>query len=517
MHVNQLLRKLFELQFAVGLTFHDGRSQLSMYASIKKKGVTMKFPITLLTMLVGASLLGAPASVDTRAKAGAETLRASSIMQPQKRLASPIQQDVREAHSHVKAQLASLQMEQDPFARVYIVTSRASWVGLRSIARNGVARRDSIGSVLVVSEIRAHQLGEVSDYIHHRERRCGGYFAFKSRSEANAFIASDRTFEAVRRSALTSYTIDRPGTVALWLPQVSEANIYNTINHLSSYQNRYYASATGKSSAEWIRASWQTLAGSRSDVTTELFTNCSNCSTQPSVILTIQGTVFPDEIVVLGGHLDSINGSAGGNLSQRAPGADDDASGIATLTEVIRIALADGWRPQRTVKFMAYAAEEVGLRGSRAIAQSFRASNRNVVGVLQLDMTNYKSGPVEDMQLITDYSNPDMQAFLVDLFDRYLAPLGLTRGTYTCGYGCSDHASWTSSGYPSAMMFEAGDVSGDFPYIHTTGDTLANMGESAEHSAKFAKLGLAFLAELGKSAHKWEADCKLPPRVLIEP
>ena len=53
-----------------------------------------------------------------------------------------------------------------------------------------------------------------------------------------------------------------------------------------------------------------------------------------------------------------------------APGADDDASGIATLTEVIRVALANGWKPKRTVKFMGYAAEEVGLRGSNAIAQN---------------------------------------------------------------------------------------------------------------------------------------------------
>ena len=67
-----------------------------------------------------------------------------------------------------------------------------------------------------------------------------------------------------------------------------------------------------------------------------------------------------------------------------APGS-DDATGVATLTETLRIALASGWKPKRTVKFMAYAAEEVGLRGSNAIAQQFKANGVNVVGVLQLD------------------------------------------------------------------------------------------------------------------------------------
>src|SRR5690606_35133597 len=213
-----------------------------------------------------------------------------------------------------------------------------------------------------------------------------------------------------------------------------------------------------------------------------------------SVILTIQGSELPGEIVVLGGHLDSVS-NAGSSDAMDAPGADDDASGIATLTEVIRIALADGWKPRRTVKFMGYAAEEVGLRGSNAIAQSFQQQGVDVVGVLQLDMTNYAAGASVDMRLLTDYSNAGLQQFLRDVFDEYLAPLGLTRGTYTCGYGCSDHASWTSAGYPAAMMFEATFNN----RLHTVEDTLPRMGGSAEASVNFAKLGLAFLGELAKT------------------
>ena len=418
-------------------------------------------------------------------------------------------------HSH--PEMTSAQLESDPFAPVYIVTSRKTYEGIRRIARDGVVRRDSTGAALMLSEIKAHQLSEVSDYIHHREQRCGGYFAFASRKQADDFIRSDRAAEAAQTAAVAPNTIDNQATVTPWLSQVSETNIYNTINHLSSYPNRYYASPTGKSSAEWIRDTWQGLANWRTDVSTELFTACGNCSTQPSVILTIQGTDLPDEIVVLGGHLDSINKFGNGNPDQIAPGADDDASGIATLTEILRVSLASGWRPKRTVKFMGYAAEEVGLRGSNAIAQSFRTANRNVVGVLQLDMTNYKAGAVHDMRLITDYSNPELQGFVTQLFDAYLAPTGLTRGTSTCGYACSDHASWTSAGYPSAMMFEAGDPAGHFPYIHTTGDTLANMGESAQHSVKFAQLGLAFLGEMGKSSKTLSAECKLPPLLLVGP
>ena len=403
--------------------------------------------------------------------------------------------DITHASEH-----SSLRIEQDPSAAVFIVTARSTYErGVQAIARNPVDRRDSLGKALVVSEIRAQQLGDVSRLIHEREQRCGGFFAFRTLAEADQFIRSDRSLQAAQSVFLAAYTLDNQATVNPWLPQVVENNIYNTINTLSGYKNRYYASSYGKNSAEWIRTSWQALAGSRTDVTSELFA-CGTCSTQPSVILTIQGNELPNEIVVLGAHLDSINGSAGGSTEQVAPGADDDASGIASLTEVIRVALASGWKPKRTVKFMGYAGEEVGLRGSNAIATSFQSSGKNVVGVLQLDMTNYKTGTGVDMQLITDYSNADLKMFLTTLFDAYMVPLGLTRGTYTCGYGCSDHASWTSAGYPSAMMFEGGNSSGSyFPYIHSANDTLANMGESAVHSAKFSKFALAFLGELAKT------------------
>ncbi len=411
-------------------------------------------------------------------------------------------QSKQQAQAHARADaaraLAGLRRGEDPFAPVFIVTSSKSQPLLKDLTQNSVAKFDSIGTSLVVSETKAHRLSEISERIHAKELRCGGFFAFKTRAEADAFIRNDRTAQIMRKSLLATYTIDNQTTVNPWISSVNATNIYNTINTLSSYQNRYYASTTGKTSAEWIRTTWQNLAGSRTDVTSQL-TTCANCSTQPSVILTIQGNELPNEVVVLGAHLDSINGSAGGSLTQVAPGADDDASGIATLTEVLRVAMASGWKPKRTVKFMGYAAEEVGLRGSHAIAQSFQAAGTNVVAVLQLDMTNYKPASGSDMRIVTDYSNADMKTFLGNLFDTYLAPLGLTRGTYTCGYGCSDHASWTSAGYPAAIMFEGGGTSGYFNQIHSTGDTLANMGNSAANSAKFAKFGLAFLGEAAKT------------------
>ena len=436
-------------------------------------------PSTPVRTHVAAAPAHAPASVVEASRQGVRTVRARADGRrgPPTTTAAP----------------------DDPFAPVYIVTSDATWQGIRGLARGVATPRDSTGMPLVIAETRADRLGDISRYVHENERRCGGYFAFPDRAQAEAFVRGDRAKLAMAKSALARYALDNQATVGRWLPQVQEQRLYDTINHLSRYRNRYYASSHGRTSAEWIRDHWQSLAAGRSDVTTELFTACSTCSTQPSVILTIRGWDLPEEVVVLGAHLDSINGSTRNDPNQLAPGADDDASGIATLTETLRIALADGWQPRRTVKFMGYAAEEVGLRGSNAIAQSFRASGVNVVSVLQVDMTNYKSGAVTDMKLISDYSNTDLKNFFVTLFDTYLAPMGLTRSNTACGYACSDHASWTNAGYPAAMMFEAGDPGGSFPYIHTPYDTLATMGESAQHSVKFTQFALAYLGETAKT------------------
>ncbi|MGO1002116.1 M20/M25/M40 family metallo-hydrolase [Lysobacter sp. CA196] len=411
-------------------------------------------------------------------------------------LSAAIAPAIAQTHTHDHARPADA--TDNPFQPVFIVTSRETFdAGVQSLARNATGVSNKAGAKLVVAELKTYQLADVTRHVHEKEKRCGGFVAFDTREEAEAFVRSERSVEAMNTKFAT-YTIDNQATVTPWLSQVAEANIRGTISHLSTqYPNRYYASSHGRTSATWIKDTWAGLANGRSDVTAELYTGCTTCSTQPSAILTIQGSELPNEVVVLGAHLDSISSSGSGD-AMNAPGADDDASGIATLTEVLRVAMASGYKPKRTIKFMGYAAEEVGLRGSKAIATDFQNRGVNVVGVLQLDMTNYRTSGAPAVRLVSDYSNSSLQQFLRDLYTTYL---GGTVGSYTCGYGCSDHASWTSAGFPAAIYFEGGNSSGGyFGSIHTPNDTLANMGSSAANSVPFAKLGLAFLGELGKTA-----------------
>ncbi len=342
-------------------------------------------------------------------------------------------------------------------------------------------------SVLAVEK---NDLDQISHIMHENFRRCGGFMLHDNWNEAYTTMMGVRKRAWVNRHQFADYSIDQSETVVPMVADVDAERIKATIIKLSSYKNRYYRSPSGVQSMNWIKERWEEIAGSREDVSVEFYEHQG--FPQPSVILTITGSEFPAEILVLGGHGDSIAGYFGAKR-KRAPGADDNASGIATLTEIIQVAMLHEFKPKRTVQFMAYAAEEVGLVGSKRIAKAYKEANRHVVGVLQLDMTNFK-GADEDIFIFEDFTNAAQNAFLTQLIEEYVK---VSWSTSECGYGCSDHASWSRNGYPASFPHEA-SMRKSNKKIHTKKDTISQSGDNAEHAAKFAKLGVAYLVEMAK-------------------
>jgi len=353
-------------------------------------------------------------------------------------------------------------------------------------------------------KVKESQLPVIAKVMHDKYNRCAGFISHDSEQEAQT--AMDTASTPVPTQSLVSYTLDNGATVGALFSELQELNLRNTITTMSNYNNRYYTATTGVDSANWLKSHWESLAAGRPDVSVATFTHPTWA--QPSVILTITGSSLPNEVVVLGGHLDSINGSS--PSTGRAPGSDDDASGIASLTEVIRAAMAMGYRPARTVKFMGYAAEEVGLKGSKEIALWHKNNAVNVVGVLQLDMTNYHGSSV-DIGLLTDNVNAAQNTFLTNIIDTYA--IGTWANT-ACGYGCSDHVSWTNNGYASSLPFES-LMADDNPTIHTTNDTLAQSGGTAAHALKFSKIAAGFMAELAKGTLAGGSSDTTPPMAAL--
>jgi leucyl aminopeptidase len=345
---------------------------------------------------------------------------------------------------------------------------------------------------------------ELSRAMHEQFHKCGGFVAHASEAEAVAWVENLRSVDP--DAPTIDYTIDNPATVPL-IGAAGELETRQVIIDLSAFPNRRYNQPSGLESANWIKNRWTQFSNARGNITSVEFVNHPpNVSPQPSVVMTIRGSRFPDEVVVLGAHQDSINL---GGQTLPAPGADDDASGVACLTEIIRVLTAKVFRPERTVKFMAYAAEEVGLRGSDAIAASYRAANTNVVGVLQLDMTNYRGSQGFDMVMITDFTNAAQNQFIRDLITTYQPGLLVTNSA--CGYACSDHASWNNRNYPASFPFEA-PFGNDNPFIHTANDTIAQSNNNANHAHRFTKLGISYVTELAKGCISPRTPCPIAPR-----
>lgn len=343
-------------------------------------------------------------------------------------------------------------------------------------------------SEISVVKVEESALPWLSVFMHKEFNRCGGYTFHEELIDAQEIFEQKSNRSWAKQADFLSYEINRPQMVETLTQRVQSQNIAKTITELSNFHNRYYTSPTGVKAAEWIAEQWTNLTQGRSDMKVELYRHARWA--QPSVMLTIEGEIS-DEIVVVGGHLDSIAGFFGG-ANSRAPGADDNASGIATITEIIRVLVESSYRPGRTIQFIGYAAEEVGLRGSGEIAAKYAEEGKNVVGVLQLDMTNFK-GSEWDIVLMSDFTNASQNAFLGSLLDKYFPQISW--GYDKCGYGCSDHASWHNRGFPASMPFES-KMRDNNPNIHTSRDTLERMSQDASHAKKFAQLALAFIAEI---------------------
>jgi carboxypeptidase Q len=107
-------------------------------------------------------------------------------------------------------------------------------------------------------------------------------------------------------------------------------------------------------------------------------TNCETLPDAPSfnVIGEIKGSEFPDEIIVVSGHLDSWD---------LAQGAHDDGAGCVQAMEVLRLFKAIGYKPKRTIRAVMYMNEENGLRGGIEYAKQAENKKEKHVAAMESD------------------------------------------------------------------------------------------------------------------------------------
>lgn len=203
---------------------------------------------------------------------------------------------------------------------------------------------------------------------------------------------------------------------------------------------------------------------------------------QYNVVADLVGSEFPDQYVVVGGHIDSWDG---------ARGAQDNGTGVATTLEAARLLAAAGAAPRRTIRFMLWSGEEQGLLGSRAYVAAHQDDMERVSAVLVHDGgTNYLSGIAGPPALVGDLRFAFEPVLQLDP----LLPFeveengGLSRG------GGSDHSAFVSAGVPGFFWEQSGRTDYDFVH-HTQHDHLEHVvPEYQRHSAMVVAIGAYNLA-----------------------
>lgn len=278
------------------------------------------------------------------------------------------------------------------------------------------------------------------------------------------------------------------------IEQIDMDSMHSTLARFTSFYTRYYKSRTGYDAAVWLNERISQIVAKLPKDIVSIDHVDHRLWDQFSIILSIKGYETPENKVVIGCHLDSINLLMPSVLP--APGADDNGSGTTTNLEALRLIASyierTGKPFKNTVEFHFYSAEEGGLLGSLDVFTKYSEMNEKVVAMLQQDMTGYVMDPEnEHIGVVTDYTTESLTKFVERVIDCYL---GIPYIETTCGYACSDHGSATRNGYPASFVIES-EFKKTSKFIHSTLDTLDRL--SLSHMAEHVKLVLGTVFELG--------------------
>lgn len=170
-------------------------------------------------------------------------------------------------------------------------------------------------------------------------------------------------------------------------PTDSLANLINmdTLTALDQRLEAFYTRRVGSDSIDrardWLVQKFQSWGYTQ--VTTPAFSYGGGTHYNVQAIKT--GHAEPNSYIVIGGHYDSFNAQSPGSVF--APGADDDASGTALTLELARVFRNIPTR--KSLIFIPFSAEEVGLYGSKAAADGFKSAGTNVECMFNFDMVAF--------------------------------------------------------------------------------------------------------------------------------
>jgi hypothetical protein len=269
---------------------------------------------------------------------------------------------------------------------------------------------------------------------------------------------------SLRASEPAPPRLDEPARLDLWdalTPAVSADRMFADLDYLSTtLQTRYAYTNQMSLACDYVKAQFDALG---LDAYLDPFTFGGH--QLENIVAVKPGTVDPSIVYVIGAHLDSTSPDA----YNTAPGAEDNASGSATVLEAARLLapLACDY----TIYFICFSAEEQGLRGSAHFAAWAEQQGLDIRGVLILDMVGYYDPANEDLWLEgfrTGVNSTWLMALVQANASRYA---GLSVYQYGGDGWGSDHVPFHDHGYSAICALE--NEWDSYPCYHRTCDTVS--------------------------------------------
>ncbi len=232
---------------------------------------------------------------------------------------------------------------------------------------------------------------------------------------------------------------------------------------LENFESRHAYNENRFEVAQWIAD--QFIEMGYTDVVLDSFyvEHYSQCTWQVNVICTLIGSETPQDFVILGAHYDSITFYDEIDI---APGADDNASGVAAILETARIIKENDYTPKSSIRFVAFAMEELGLKGSYYDANKISEQGMQVKAMINCDMIATATDP-DWIYNIVYYPGNDI---LHDIAMEYGQNMSMDTRSIDYTLKGSDSQSYYDAGFP-VLYFCEFEFS---PHYHMATDLVEN-------------------------------------------
>ena len=268
------------------------------------------------------------------------------------------------------------------------------------------------------------------------------------------------------------------------MEQVDTLNFYNSISWMQQYI-RDAVSPEALLTQNWLLEQYEDM-GLETQVYYLFEEYLSPDTLDAGNVIAIQrGTEFPDEYIIISSHYDHPDG----------PGADDNASGTAGVLECARILSQYSFK--RSIMYINFNAEECGLVGSYYLSIKYAEENKDILGMLNLDMIGFWPSDMDSITMYTGYVPISEKLFdyYINVANIYRPDMPTYRFSDGKGAGGSDHLLFLYHDYPAMYIGDVEHID-IHPCYHRPCDTIGNGFNSFALAKGFTQATLAATAEL---------------------